>query len=280
MKKPKDQQAQIDALTRQYLTDPKPEPNGRAPSLVSAVSKDDAEIIEKVRSERGGKFDRLFQGDISEYGNDDSSADHAFVYKLYSYTQDDEQIKRIHAASGLHRSKSESRADYLQRSIDDARKQVTWFYDWSHNGAGARLVTRHSENTSSDSQSQNVVNPFIRADLTQALRDGVEPPEALVPGILLKGKVHSIYSAGGTGKTFKMLYLVKRVVEQGLSVLIFDMENGIRIIAERLEVLGVTPEQSELIHYYPFPRMPLEEGVIKAFEGLLDEINPALSTPH
>lgn len=120
------------------------------------------------------------------------------------------------------------------------------------------------------------LSPFTRADLTQALRDGVEPPESLVPGILLKGRVHSIYSAGGTGKTFKMLYLVKRVIEQGLSVLIFDMENGLRIITERLEVLGVTPDQSKLIHYYPFPRMPLEENVIKAFEELLDEVEPAL----
>ena len=120
------------------------------------------------------------------------------------------------------------------------------------------------------------LSPFTRADLTQALRDGVEPPEALVPGIVLKGRVHSIFSAGGTGKTFKMLYLVKRVIEQGFTVLIFDMENGLRIIAERLEVLGVTPEQSELIYYYPFPQMPLEESTIRAFEELLDEIDPAL----
>jgi hypothetical protein len=145
-------------------------------------------------------------------------------------------------------------------------------------GTAAELerIAGEVEEWDAEGGAQEAVIPFVRADLSQALRDGVDPPEALVPGILLKGMVHSIYSAGGTGKTFKMLYLVQRVIEQGLSVLIFDMENGLRIIAERLEELGVTPEQSKLIHYYPFPQMPLEEDVINAFEGLLDEVKPAL----
>jgi hypothetical protein len=96
----------------------------------------DEEVIEKALSESNGKFDRLWRGDMSDYPlkpdgeADHSSADDGFIHKLYSYTQDEEQIKRIHAMSGLHRpQKSGKRTDYLQRSIDRARKNVTWFYE-------------------------------------------------------------------------------------------------------------------------------------------------------
>ena len=45
-------------------------------------SKSDEEVVEKIRSERGGKFERLMRGDLSDYDGDHSSADDAFVHKL------------------------------------------------------------------------------------------------------------------------------------------------------------------------------------------------------
>src|SRR5918997_2668604 len=51
--------------------------------------------------------------------------------KLWPYTQDEDQVKRIHAASALHRpEKSGKRADYLQRSIVRARENTDWVYEW------------------------------------------------------------------------------------------------------------------------------------------------------
>jgi len=103
--------------------------NGHKPRAVP--SKSDAEIIEKSRSERDGKLERLMRGDLSEFDGDHSRADDAFVHKLWPYTQDPEQVKRIHAMSGLHRpEKSGRRFDYLERSIRRAEKNVTWFYPW------------------------------------------------------------------------------------------------------------------------------------------------------
>jgi hypothetical protein len=97
----------------------------------SLSARSDEEVIERARAENGGKFDRLWSGDMSDYGNDHSAADDGFVHKLYSYTQDEEQIKRIHAVSALHRTeKSGKRNDYLQRSIERARENVAWFYPW------------------------------------------------------------------------------------------------------------------------------------------------------
>jgi hypothetical protein len=105
--------------------------NGRASDYRGVnPSVPDEEIIEKARSERGGKFDRLWRGDTSDYGHDHSDADDGFVHKLWFYTQDEEQVRRIHGASGLSRSKSETRSDYLSRSIKRARKNVTEFYSW------------------------------------------------------------------------------------------------------------------------------------------------------
>ena len=121
-------------LARLYLehappASPGPSSNGRKPP--GAAPRSDEEVIAKVRAERGGKFERLMRGDLSDYEGDHSSADDGFVHKVWSYTQDEEQVRRIHAASGLHRpEKSGRRLDYLRRSIDRAAKNVTWFYEW------------------------------------------------------------------------------------------------------------------------------------------------------
>ena len=120
------------------------ERNGHSPPAGQVSVRSDAEVIEKARAERNGKFDRLWNGDTSDYGHDHSSADDGFVHKLWPYSQDEDQVKRIHAASSLHRpGKSGKRADYLQRSIARARENTSWFYEWepsrsSLNGSGGR----------------------------------------------------------------------------------------------------------------------------------------------
>src|SRR5215207_3602173 len=129
-----ERQAELDALTCKYLEEPRTE-EPRRPTY-TAPSKSDEEIIAKARAENGGKLDRLWGGDLSDYDHDASSADDGFVHKLWSYTQDEEQIRRIHATSGLHRlNKSGCRQDYLQRSIERAWQNVSWFYEWPDSAA-------------------------------------------------------------------------------------------------------------------------------------------------
>jgi hypothetical protein len=109
------------------------------------------------------------------------------------------------------------------------------------------------------------------------IREGVEPPDELVQDIILAGRVTSIYSGSGMGKTFLMLWIILRVIEQGLAVIIFDKENGRRIIAERLEALGADPEKlDEHLHYYSSPSLPLDVATQQAVEELLDDVKPAL----
>lgn len=116
-----------------------------------------------------------------------------------------------------------------------------------------------------------------RTLLGKIMAEGVEPPEELVADVLLAGKVHSLYSAASTGKTFLMLWLVLRVIEQGLRVLVYDRENGPRIMSERLEALGADPEKvDELVHYAFYPELPTTEEGLLEYEHTLDEIRPAL----
>jgi AAA domain len=113
--------------------------------------------------------------------------------------------------------------------------------------------------------------------LGRAITQGIEPPKELVPDILLAGKVHSIYSGPGTGKTFLMLWIILRVIEQGFAVLLYDMENGPRIMAERLEQLRAEPAAlDQHLHYHYYPDLRTTEKGRSSFEAKLDEVQPAL----
>ncbi len=116
-----------------------------------------------------------------------------------------------------------------------------------------------------------------RVKLAKGIEEGVDPPEELEQGVLLKGRVHSIYAASGAGKTWVVLWLVKRCLERGEKVVFFDAENGHRIVSERLIALGVeTKRLDELLHYYPFPNLTLDPEHVASYKTLLDELKPAL----
>ena len=128
-----------------------------------------------------------------------------------------------------------------------------------------------------DDDAEDTVSRFERIDLGEPIESGMEPAEMLVPDVLYAGSVHGIYSAGGKGKTFFALWLIKQVIEQDRPVMLLDQENGVRIISERLRSLGVSAEQARRnLYYYPFPSMPLEVRATTEFEEVLDEIKPAL----
>jgi AAA domain len=118
---------------------------------------------------------------------------------------------------------------------------------------------------------------FERIDLGEPIESGVDPAEMLVEDVLYAGSVHGIYSAGGKGKTFFALWLIKQVIQQDKPVMLLDQENGVRIISERLRVLGVSADEVRRnLYYYPFPSVPLEDEASAEFEALLDEVKPEL----
>lgn len=116
-----------------------------------------------------------------------------------------------------------------------------------------------------------------RVLLGRGMEDGIEPPEEQEPDVLLRGKVHSIYAAPGTGKTFLSLWLVARAIERGERTLFLDSENGPRIVSERLADLGVNPTKvDEHLFYYPYPSLTLAADDRRRYEALLDRVQPDL----
>jgi len=116
-----------------------------------------------------------------------------------------------------------------------------------------------------------------RVLLGRIIREGIEPPAALVEDVLHKGKTHVIFGPAGYGKTFVLLWLVLEVLKRSLPVLIFDNENNKKIMAERLAAMGADPDTLDrLLHYHPFPELPTTDEGKAAFEVMLERIKPAL----
>jgi len=81
----------------------------------------DAELVDRIRRSRQcAKFDRLWQGDLSDYQGDHSAADMGLCAMLAFWTGGDaDTIDRLFRQSGLMREKWE-RADYSQGTIGKA----------------------------------------------------------------------------------------------------------------------------------------------------------------
>lgn len=91
----------------------------------SSVNMSDYELIEKIRnSQHGRDFMRLYNGDMSDYGNDHSAADMALCKILAFWTGcDAERMDRIFRQSALIRGKWERRwgeSTYGRKTIESA----------------------------------------------------------------------------------------------------------------------------------------------------------------
>lgn len=104
-----------------------------ATSVAASPNLSDEEIISLASNETepaGEKFRNLYMaGDVSEYEDDDSSADMALMNKLAFYSKDPAQLERLFSSSALgQREKWVKRADYRQLTIQAALKFVKETY--------------------------------------------------------------------------------------------------------------------------------------------------------
>jgi len=217
----------VESLYREYFERPAAgvERNGHTPLPSSASVRTDEEIIGKARAERNGKFERLWRGDLSDYGGDHSGADDGFVHKLWPYTQDEAQIRRIHAASPLHRGdKSGRRREYLSYSIERARSNVGWFYEWEP--ATLSLNGRHR----SSSQRPNPYTDGTLGRKLEVVRLGeVERPgprRYVVDGLIPMGYPTLWHGDGGVAKSMLALSLGVSVAGERVAWLGRALEHG------------------------------------------------------
>jgi hypothetical protein len=211
-----DHNKELNKLLRNFR--PAPEAvasNGHAPSPACT----DEEILEKLRREEGGKFERLWRGDASEYNGDHSAADHAFVFKVFPYTQDEEQIRRLHAASGLSRDKSLDRDDYLQRSIDDAREKIDFRYPW---GRQSRSRSLSREGSGDPPETDTDLVQSIKAT-TLCGRGKPAPRGWIVHNQIWEKHAACWYGEGGVAKSLLAMYLAMQVASPEFSAWLGDI---------------------------------------------------------
>ncbi len=116
-----------------------------------------------------------------------------------------------------------------------------------------------------------------RVFLGPTIEEGVEPPDELERGILLRGRVHQIFSGAGMGKSWLALWLVLGAIERDERVLYLDMENGPRIVSERLNALGADADTvDDLLTYLSYPSLTMHSRDRDDYEALLDEVQPDL----
>lgn len=85
----------------------------------------DAELVDIISgAENGDKFDRLCNGDLSDFAGDRSSADAALIEFLCWYTPDNQQVRRIFMLSKLADREKAHRPDYIPRTIAAMRKRI------------------------------------------------------------------------------------------------------------------------------------------------------------
>lgn len=99
--------------------------------ITSSFSLDDSALLEKMfASKNGKKIERLWNGDLSDYNNDHSSADHALCMHLAFWSgKNSDQIDRLWLSSTLgNRKKTQERSDYRSRTITNAINATSEIY--------------------------------------------------------------------------------------------------------------------------------------------------------
>ncbi len=259
-----------DEFYRFLRRDDEPSPSSSTAARTSPMLTDGEVVRLAENAKHGDEFSAVYRG--GGQFKSGSERDLSLASRLAFWTQDEAQIERIMRGSGCAREKWDKHRTYLRDTIETALGSLTETY--KKPGEKFKSISKGSESVE---EATHEKGRFERIDLGEPIASGMEPPDMLVPEELYAGRVHCIYSAGGTGKTFKALWLIKKIIDQGKPVLLLDLENGVKIISDRLRDLGAEAEQVRRhLYYYPFPSMPLADDASAEFEELLEEIKPVL----
>ena len=129
---------------------------------------DDEALIQKMFSSKNGvEIDRLWYGDITRYGNDDSAADMALCCHLAFWTNKNKvQMIRLWRSSPLgSRIKTSQRDDYVLRTVEKACAEVQGTYakniDVVSNGSlTARFSMKEQQDEDSEFKNRIYENGF------------------------------------------------------------------------------------------------------------------------
>jgi putative DNA primase/helicase len=265
----RDRQAELDALTRDYLSDPDPVPAPNGKEHAGALS--DTEILELCRkAKNAAKFSDLYDaGDTyRHHDGDDSRADQALASMFAFYTQERAQLERLVSGSALgQRAKWRNRADYRRRTIDKALSGLQETY------SKPRVEVR--------SRSQSLGNEVVSSDPERSIRAvsfrGREKPgprEWIVDRAICKGHPASWYGESGIAKSLLAAHMGLHVASDGIDywaglrvktvpVIYGDFEldevEHLRRAQELAAGMGL-PDVPAKFHYLPLAGLPVNEA--------------------
>lgn len=225
--------AELAALHASLFTPPAP------PKLtvVRSAPLADDEVLARTRAAANGSaFMRLWAGDTSGYGKDESRADCALIAHLSFFTQDREQLDRLFRRSGLMREKWE-RADYRRRTLD---KGVSRAEVWEGGATASLRLNGHDE------AAVDPIRPKGGITLAELQHKHFEPLTWIIPDLLPEGAC-VLAARAKMGKSWLALGLGLAVSMKGQAfaqipvisgdVLYLDLEGTQRRIQARVRAM-------------------------------------------
>jgi hypothetical protein len=217
----------------------------------------------------GEKARRLFAGDTSDYGDDDSRADLALCSMIaFAAGPDPDLIAATFELSQLaKREKWITRRDYRERTINEALSGMTDFYTW------------HDDETPGEEPDADVRGWKI-LDIRSLATEPMSPPEIL--GLFYLGQRHILSGEPDVGKTWLALYAAAQELIAGNPVLWINTDDmPYRELFERLESLGATDLSPEMFRYVQ-PEIPAKDLDVRLLAdsdirlAVFDSFNAAL----
>jgi len=239
----------------------------RDPVDVESSNLPDDEILRLLTEADPGapKWRTVLGGEWGEHYTSWSDADYAIAGKLAFYSGDQEQVGRLMNHSGLYRDKYDSMrgpVTYLQQTIGRVFDKLDTTYTPP---SGLRMTVGQG----TKKPRKGLLSGAVK--LGDLMRQGIEPPDELIDGVLLTGQVHQIFCGPGKGKSWLALWMAVKLVNRGLRVLYLDKENGARMIRNRLVALGADPAKVDAnLVYVPFPSLDLDPDAVADYVNSLD----------
>lgn len=278
-----DRPEQLAELYAEILPPVVDEPAAAAPAATAvdptpAGDLSDDDIIGLARRARNGaKFERLFAGDTSGHGNDDSSADEALCCILAFYTRDVNQIDRLFRRSGLMRDDKWDRANYRWPTVTKALSLVTDTYhpprpkkaasaSESHAPGATDDFVRAAKNGTSNEKRKIEQPKIISAD--ELLAMDIEEPSMLIPELLPTGGACLLFGAQKSNKT---LIAVQVAIAVATGHALFDYysisEHGPVLVVEQDDPAGASSIKG-ILERSPVPTKGIPLSVCPYHEGL------------
>ena len=226
-------------------------PKNTAPAMPNDL--DDFELLERAfNSQNGEKARRLYDGDMSDYGNDHSAADLALCNILAFWTgRDARRMDSIFRQSALFRDKWDSRrgdstygADTIQKAIDSCIEVYTPGGNTGGNASAEAGEGAQEDETAQNEQAQSFIDT---ADIAAAIYDCEGYEEPVATGLVqldlatnggLRSGLTVIGATSSAGKTTLCVQIADYIAAGGRPVLFVTIEqSGRELVSKSLSRL-------------------------------------------